>query len=107
MKKDRKLLVLKVKRLKDTYDGGGGDGIASCPQPTLKKVAAKPWDLPVFSCKACYSLCDRGSKKHLAKKSDPVPPPWVRWGQSRSGRDHGTTTRGTNTIQTAGKRKKS
>lgn len=63
VKKDRKLLVLKVKRLKDTYDGGGRDGIASCPRPTLRKAAAKPWDLPVFSCKACYSLCDRGSEK--------------------------------------------
>lgn len=49
------------------------DGIASCPWPTQKKVAAKPWDLPVFSCKACYSSCDRGSKKHLAKNSDPRP----------------------------------
>lgn len=49
------------------------DEIASCPRPTQKKVAAKPRDLPVFSCKACYSLCDRGSKKHLAKNSDPRP----------------------------------
>lgn len=49
------------------------DEIALCPRPTQKKVAAKPRDLPGFSCKACYSLCDRGSKKHLAKNSDPRP----------------------------------
>ncbi|KAM6114469.1 LOW QUALITY PROTEIN: peptidyl-prolyl cis-trans isomerase FKBP5 [Phoenicopterus ruber ruber] len=44
----RKLPVLKKKRLKDTYDGGGGEGRASCPRPTRKKVAARPWDSPVF-----------------------------------------------------------
>lgn len=31
VKRDRKLPVLKMKRLKDTYDGGGGEGRASCP----------------------------------------------------------------------------
>lgn len=73
VKRDLKILVPKMKRLKDMYDGGGEEWRASCPRPMQNKVAARPRNTPVFSCKACYSSCDRGSKKHLTKKSKPHP----------------------------------
>lgn len=65
--------VLEAKRPKATYDGGAGGRESLLPSartengflPGLK-------DSPVFSCKACYSLCDRGSKSASQRKTNPV-----------------------------------
>lgn len=68
-----------------------GKGEPPALGPHRKRLLPDLGTRQCFSCKACYSLCDRGSKKRLAKgkkkNPNPIPPPWVCSGAEREQRD--------------------
>lgn len=62
--------MMKAKRQRGTYDGGGGRRASLLPSACAKNFA-RTQDLLVFPCKVCSSLCDCGSKSASQRSDQP------------------------------------